>query len=121
MKESHANLKINKHCIESSSAFESHPLMQPPDTHPTLFFLFDFIRNTRKELRSIDINNKLREGDSESQKQLIDVLGRNGFTNALINDNTGKLALLTGSDPNRPVDFGQDIRAKIAGLAQRAS
>ena len=58
-----------------SSSFENHPLMQPPDTHPTLFFLFDFIRNTRKELRAIDIQ-KLRAGDEEAKKQLIDVIGR---------------------------------------------
>lgn len=91
--------------------------MQPPDTHPTLFFLFDFIRNTRKELKSIDLD-KLRAGDAEAKRQATDVIGRNAFTNTLINDTTGKLALLTGGDPGRPVDFGQDIKNKAAALRE---
>uniref|UniRef100_A0A093VBL5 Uncharacterized protein n=1 Tax=Talaromyces marneffei PM1 TaxID=1077442 RepID=A0A093VBL5_TALMA len=98
-----------------TSAFENHPLMQPPVAHPTLFFLFDFIRNTRKELRAIDIQ-KLREGDAEAKKQIMDVIGRNGLTSALINDTSGKLAIMTGSDPGNPVDFGPDIKDKIRAL-----
>lgn len=89
--------------------------MQPPDTHPTLFFLFDFIRNTRKELRAIDVQ-KLRDGDTEAKQQLMDVMGRNGFTSALINDTSGKLAILTGGDPSNPVDFGPEIKEKIKVL-----
>lgn len=90
--------------------------MQPPDTHPTLFFLFDFIRNTRKELRAIDVQ-RLREGDAEAKKQIIDVIGRNGFASALINDTSGRLAIMTGGDPGNPVDFGPDIKEKIKVLA----
>lgn len=89
--------------------------MQPPDTHPTLFFIFDFIRNTRKELRAIDIQ-KLREGDAEAKKQIVDVIGRNGFTSALINDTSGRLAIMTGGDPGNPVDFGPEIKEKIRAL-----
>lgn len=92
--------------------------MQPPDTHPTLFFLFDFIRNTRKELKSIDLD-KLRAGDAESKKQVTDVMGRNSFTNVLINDTSGKLALLTGGDPGRPVDFGEEIKEKAKVLTEQ--
>lgn len=102
------------------SSFENHPLMQPPDTHPTLFFLFDFIRNTRKELRAIDIQ-KLREGDTEAKKQIIDVIGRNEFTSALINDTSGRLAIMTGGDPGNPVDFGTDIKEKIKALGAEKS
>ena len=99
------------------SSFENHPLMQPPDTHPTLFFIFDFIRNTRKELRAIDIQ-KLREGDAEAKKQIVDVIGRNGFTSALINDTSGRLAIMTGGDPGNPVDFGPEIKEKIRALGK---
>lgn len=102
--------------MEWNSSFENHPLMQPPDTHPTLFFLFDFIRNTRKELRGIDVQ-KLREGDPEAKKQMIDVIGRNGFASALINDTSGRLAIMTGGNPENPVDFGRDIKEKIKVLA----
>lgn len=103
---------------KQTSSFEAHPLMQPPDTHPTLFFLFDFIRNTRKELKSIDLD-KLRAGDAESKKQVTDVMGRNSFTNVLINDTSGKLALLTGGDPGRPVDFGEEIKEKAKVLTEQ--
>ncbi|KAF4166473.1 hypothetical protein CNMCM6936_006437 [Aspergillus lentulus] len=47
-----------------------------------------------------------------------DVLGRNNFTNTLVNDTTGKLALMTGGDPNNPVDFGEEIREKAKALVE---
>lgn len=90
--------------------------MQPPDTHPTLVFLFDFIRNTHKQLKSID-TTKLREGDVDAQNSVGEVLGRNRFAKTLIDDTTGKLALLTGGDPGRPADFGEEIREKARVLA----
>jgi hypothetical protein len=89
--------------------------MQPPNTHPTIFFMFDFIRNTHNQLLSIDLD-KLRTGDAEAKKQATDVVGRNQFTNILINDSTGKLALMTGGDPANPVDFGPDIKTKAQAL-----
>jgi len=91
--------------------------MQPPNTHPTIFFMFDFIRNTHNQLLSIDLD-KLQAGDPEAKKQASDVMGRNNFTNILINDPTGKLALMTGGDPSNPVDFGADIKAKAQALLE---
>jgi hypothetical protein len=91
--------------------------MQPPDTHPTLFFLFDFIRNTHKQLKSIDAS-KLREGgDADTQNSVAEVIGRNKFAKTLIEDTSGKLALLTGGDPGKPLDFGEEIREKAKVLA----
>ncbi|CRG82913.1 hypothetical protein PISL3812_00260 [Talaromyces islandicus] len=90
--------------------------MQPPDTHPTLFFLFDFIRNTHKQVQSID-PAKLRDGDANTKNSVAEVVGRNRFAKTLIDDRTGKLALLTGGDPGRPVDFGEEIREKARVLA----
>lgn len=91
--------------------------MQPPNTNSNIFFVFDFIRNTHNALLAIDVD-KLRRGDAEAKKQATDVISRNHFANLLINDTTGKLALMTGGDPRNPVDFGPDIKAKAQALLE---
>ncbi|PKX91681.1 uncharacterized protein P174DRAFT_443658 [Aspergillus novofumigatus IBT 16806] len=93
------------------------PANAAPNTHPTLFFLFDFVRNTHRELQEIDMD-KFRAGDANARSMAQDVLGRNNFTNTLVNDTTGKLALMTGGDPNNPVDFGEEIREKAKALVE---
>lgn len=90
--------------------------MQAAQPHPTIFFLLDFIRNTRRMLQAIDAE-KLRAEDSESVAKAKDVTSRNMFTLVLVNDTTGKLALMTGGDPSNPVDFGDDIRQKAEALS----
>lgn len=93
--------------------------MQAPQgaqPHPTLFFLLDFIRNTRRTLQAID-QEKLHAGDSESVAKAKDVTSRNMFTLVLVKDTSGKLALMTGGDPSDPIDFGDDIREKAEALS----
>lgn len=102
---------------ETNRAFESHPQMQPPATHPTLFFLFDFVRTTHRTLKSIDAE-KFRTGDSEARSQAQEVVSRNQFANMLVSDQTGKLALMTGGDPTNPLDFGDEIREKARILTE---
>lgn len=109
--------KGQEYLLHLSRSFENHPLMQPPNTHPTIFFMFDFIRNTHNALLAIDAD-KLRAGDKEAKRQASDVISRNHFTNLLIDDPTGKLALMTGGDPRNPVDFGPDIKAKAQALLE---
>jgi hypothetical protein len=91
--------------------------MQPPDVHPTIFFLFDFIRNTHRQLTAINLD-KLRAGDPEAKSKATDVIGRNGFADLLIHDTTGKLALMTGCSLDDQIDFGPDIKAKVQALVQ---
>ncbi|KAF7131011.1 hypothetical protein CNMCM5793_003946 [Aspergillus hiratsukae] len=109
--------RIDAKMADLLSSFEAHPQMQPPNTHPTLFFLFDFVRNTHRELLDIDMD-KFNAGDANARSQAQDVLGRNNFTNTLVNDTTGKLALMTGGDPTNPVDFGEEIREKAKALVE---
>lgn len=45
-------------------------------------------------------------------------MGRNSFADTLVNDRSGKLALLTGGDPTNPVDFGDEIRNKAKDVAE---
>lgn len=98
-------------------AFEAHPRMQPPNPHPTLIFLFDFIRNTQHQLQCID-PEKLARCDPEAKEQATEVMGRNLFTKYLIDDRTEKLALMTGCEPDDTVDFGDEIREKIRILTE---
>lgn len=91
--------------------------MQPPNTHPTIFFLMDFVRNTQRMLRNIDAD-KFAAGDPAARDAAQEVLGRNQFASVLLNDSSGKLALMTGSDPTNPIDFGPDIKAKGRALSE---
>ncbi|KAJ5970657.1 uncharacterized protein N7479_000575 [Penicillium vulpinum] len=98
-------------------AFESHPGCQPPNTHPTIFFLYDFVRNSHNQLKAVDAA-KYAAGDSAAKAAVVEVEGRNGFANILVNDTTGKLSMMTGGDPSNPADFGAEIKAKALALTQ---
>jgi hypothetical protein len=91
--------------------------MQPPETHPTVFFLMDFARNTQKELRVVDAQ-KYAAGDQAALAQVQEVVGRSLFTCTLLSDTSGKVSLMTGADPNNPVDFGPNIQARARGLKE---
>lgn len=91
--------------------------MQPPTPNPTMFFTFDFLRNTHRQLRDIDAD-KFLAGDRAARGAAQEVLGRIQFANTLVNDRSGKLALLTGGDPNQGVDFGDEIRRLAGGLVE---
>lgn len=68
-------------------------------------------------LQGIDAD-KLASGDQAARDAVQEVVGRNQFANLLINDTTGKLALMTGSDPANPVDVGSDIKSKAGALTE---
>lgn len=89
--------------------------MQPPNPHPTAFFLLDFIRNSHKMVKTVDAE-KYAAGDNAALETVKEVVGRNQFANLLLNDSSGKLSLMTGGDPSNPVDFGADIKAKAEAL-----
>lgn len=91
--------------------------MQPPNPHPTLFFVFDFIRNTHRSLKSIDAG-QFAAGDAEARNAAQEVLGRNQFAYTIVSDESGRLAMMTGADPSDPVDFGGIIRERARGLTE---
>ncbi|KAJ5668252.1 uncharacterized protein N7477_006822 [Penicillium maclennaniae] len=109
--------RLDAQMTELLEAFEDHPQMQPPVTHPTVYFLMDFVRNTQKELKGIDAE-KYAAGDQAAREQVLEVVGRNQFTYVLLNDSSGKVSVMTGSDPNNPVDFGANIKAKARALTE---
>ena len=91
--------------------------MQPPHVSPTIFFLFDFIKNTYSMFKTIDID-QFRSGDKTARDKAQEVYSRNQFANTLVNDRSGKLAAMTGGDPVNPADFGDEIRRKVKGLIE---
>ncbi|KAJ5153267.1 uncharacterized protein N7482_009745 [Penicillium canariense] len=112
--------KINLESTEAKmkeliEAFEAHPQLQAPTPHPTVFFMFDFVKNSYNTLQQVDAA-KYASGDSQTCKVVNDVIGRNQFTGLLVTDMSGKLAAMTGGDPSNPVDFGANIKAKARGL-----
>lgn len=98
-------------------AFDAHPQMQPPNPHPTIFFLRDFVKNTHEQLKKVD-GDKFAAGDQSARDAVQEVVGRNQFASLLLNDSSGKLSLMTGSDPSNPVDFGPDVKAKARALSE---
>ncbi|KAJ5639506.1 uncharacterized protein N7484_007368 [Penicillium longicatenatum] len=107
--------QLEQKMAELIDAFESHPQVQPPNPHPTAFFLLDFVRNTHRMLKTVDAA-KYAAGDNDATETVKEVIGRNQFANLLLNDSSGKLSLMTGGDPSNPIDFGPDIKAKASAL-----
>ncbi|KAJ5334873.1 hypothetical protein N7452_007276 [Penicillium brevicompactum] len=77
-------------------AFESHPECQPPNTNPSIFFSYDFIRNTYNQLKQVD-PAKYAAGDKAAQDAVQEIIGRNSFASILVNDTSGKVAMITGA------------------------
>ncbi|KAJ5680874.1 hypothetical protein N7536_012013 [Penicillium majusculum] len=98
-------------------AFQAHPQCQPPSTHPTIFFLYDFVRNSHNQLKAVDAE-KYAAGDNAAKTAVNEIEGRNAFTNMLINDKSRKLSMMTGGDPSNPADFGPEIKNKALILTQ---
>ncbi|CDM31911.1 unnamed protein product [Penicillium roqueforti FM164] len=111
------NAKMQALLEHLNSAFEAHPQCNPPNRHPTIYFLYDFVRNSHNRLQAVD-PNKYAAGDNAAKVAVDEIDGRNMFANTLVNDTTGKLAMLTGGDPSNPVDFGPQIKAKALILIQ---
>ncbi|CAI7671441.1 unnamed protein product [Penicillium bialowiezense] len=96
-------------------AFESHPECQPPNTNPTIFFIYDFVRNSHNQLKQVD-PAKYAAGDKTAQAAVQEVTGRNSFASILVNDTSGKLAMMTGGNPGSAPNFGDQIKAAVAAL-----
>ncbi|KAN0066925.1 hypothetical protein V8E54_014983 [Elaphomyces granulatus] len=108
---------IDERLEDVLTAFEAHPAMQPPNIHPTMMYMFDFINNTHRKLQTIDLE-KLRAGDAHTKDTATDILGRNRFAYILVKDHSGSLLTLTGVPPSCPVDYGEDITSKLEALAK---
>ncbi|KAJ5613762.1 hypothetical protein N7528_007416 [Penicillium herquei] len=109
--------QLDQKMTDLIDAFESLPQVQPPNPHPTAFFLLDFIRNSHKMLKNVNAE-QYASGDSAAHETVKEVIGRNQFANLLLNDSSGKLSLMTGGDPSNPIDFGPDIKAKARSLTE---
>lgn len=96
------------------SAIEAHPLMtrDPGRNAPrALFFTWDFIRRTEFNLSRINIP-ALVANDEVALESYNDCLGRMALSGMIIED-PAKCAMIT---QNEPVDFGADVRAKVAAF-----
>ncbi|KAJ5124217.1 uncharacterized protein N7515_008042 [Penicillium bovifimosum] len=100
-----------------NSAFEAHPQCQPPNRNPTIFFTYDFIKNTYNQIKDLDAD-KFAAGDPAIKSAVAEADGRNTFATLLIHDGSGKLAAMTGADPSDRPDFGPEIKTKVSALAQ---
>lgn len=77
--------------------------------------MHDFVSRSKTMLNALD-TSKLDAGNQQAKKELQDIHGRCMFTELLITDTTGKTAIMTGGDPRKPMDFGDDVREKVKAL-----
>lgn len=85
--------------------------------NPTIYFTWDFVQRSRHMLRELP-KVRREQGRRAAKEQFSDAVQRCIFSKILINDDTGKLALMTGGDPNNPVDFGEVVKQKAEGVEQ---
>lgn len=79
--------------------------------NPTIYFTWDFVQRSRQMLRDLP-KVQLEQGRRAAKEQYSDAIQRTIFSKILINDTTGKLAIMTGGDPRNPVDFGDAVKQK---------
>lgn len=99
------------------SAIEAHPQLtsDPAKNAPrALFFTWDFIRRTEFNLSKVNVP-ALVANDEEALESYNDCLGRMVLSSLIIEDPV-KCAMIT---QNEPVDFGDEVRAKVADLLSR--
>lgn len=99
------------------TAIEAHPQLtsDPAKNAPrALFFTWDFIRRTEFNLSKVNVP-ALVANDEEALESYNDCLGRMVLSSLIIEDPV-KCAMIT---QNEPVDFGDEVRAKVADLLSR--
>ena len=85
-----------------------------------VYYLYDFCCRSRYNLLQIDPQLRSKQARTDFQ----DVLERSIFSQVLINDNTGKFAIMTGDDPSKPTEWGDEVLAaaeKIGNLPDRGA
>ncbi|KAI9717510.1 MAG: hypothetical protein M1812_004651 [Candelaria pacifica] len=104
-----AKLKDLINSLETHSGFTSSP------QNKTVYFMHDFVTRSKTMLNALD-TSKLDAGDRGTKKALQDIHGRCMFAKLMITDTTGKTAMMTGGDPSKPLDFGDEIRGRVEAV-----
>ncbi|KAI9818209.1 MAG: hypothetical protein M1827_000834 [Pycnora praestabilis] len=111
---------MNRKLTDLIDALEAHPEMQPPHAHKTIYYIWDFVQRSRHMLNQLD-PAKIDTRDNAEVEDFQDILGRCAFAETLINDDSGRLTMMTGGDPSRPFDFGADVKTKARALNGRSN
>ncbi|KAH0541918.1 hypothetical protein FGG08_003638 [Glutinoglossum americanum] len=87
------------------AALEAHSGMTSNPVEKAIFFTWDFVNRTLSMVNSLDPTKH----DAQTKELFSDIIGRNTLAKLLINDTTGKTAVMMGRDPQDPVDFGAEV------------
>jgi hypothetical protein len=90
---------------ELISSLTAHPnfVTEQSARRGSVYFVWDFVCKTQRMLETWD-------GKFGAVSR--DIMGRSLLANVLVNDTSGKRALICGEDPSNPVDFGADVKRK---------
>ncbi|GME65410.1 uncharacterized protein K452DRAFT_283614 [Neofusicoccum parvum] len=99
------------------SAIEAQPefAAQESQRKGKVFFMWDFVSNTKRMLDNLHITPDSFAGDKRETKS--DVMQRAMFANILFNDTTGKLTAMCGGDTT---EFNADVKAKSEDCQNKA-
>jgi len=95
-------------------AFDQDPRTR---TDKTFYYIWDFAQRTRHNLRSVD-PAKYEAGDEATVETYTDAFQRSIMCQLLITDTTGKTAVLTGRNPNTPIEFGAVLKERARALTE---
>ncbi|KAE8151890.1 hypothetical protein BDV25DRAFT_151931 [Aspergillus avenaceus] len=102
--------KLDRAMSEALAALQAHPSA----THPTVFYVFDFVRNSHNKLKAIDAN-KLQAGDRAAKEEMSDIVGRNALAEGLCSGE-GPMAQMMAMMGGGSVDFGPEVREKLRAV-----
>ncbi|KAI9697601.1 MAG: hypothetical protein M1836_004551 [Candelina mexicana] len=103
---------LNDKLTKLIRSLETHPGFTSTPQNKTVYFMHDFVSRSQTMLNALD-TSKLDAGDEQAKKDLQDIHGRCMFTELMVTDTTGKTAMMTGGDPSKPLDFGEEAKEKV--------
>ncbi|RFU24147.1 hypothetical protein B7463_g12189, partial [Scytalidium lignicola] len=109
-------------------AIEEHEAWTPPNPHKTLFYVWDFANRSKymiSEYENIKDGKPLQhpeqfrpapgKGEQAAAKVFADSCARTMMVQTLVNDKSGKTAMMTGQS-GAPVEFTQKIKDAVDNL-----
>ncbi|KUJ07879.1 uncharacterized protein LY89DRAFT_630932 [Mollisia scopiformis] len=112
-------------------ALIEHPLWRsPPNQNPTLFFTWDFVMRSKYMLseydsilagRAVQFPSQFQggagSGEAAAVKVFRDVCSRTVMLEMMVNDTSGRTAMMTGNS-GPAVDFGQRVKDAVKALME---
>ncbi|KAK0711541.1 hypothetical protein B0H67DRAFT_555504 [Lasiosphaeris hirsuta] len=117
--------EIEARLEDLAGAITSHPKMQAPNRHPTMFHMWDFVMRTKyivSELDNVEAGRPIRFPEQivdyrptapqpdKAREFMRDVFTRSSTANLMVNEEKQSMMLMMMG--LSPIDFGDEVKAK---------